>query len=42
MHTSGGHLNALGSHALKMEAKIASLLNASSSDKQKLSEVISE
>jgi len=42
MRTSGGHLNALGSFVLKMEAKIASLLNASSSDKQKLNELISE
>jgi len=42
MRTSAGHLNALGSRSLKMEAKIAGLLNASSSDKQKLNELISE
>jgi len=32
----------LASRLLKMEAKIASLLNVSSSDKQKLNELISE
>ena len=38
MRTSAGHLNALAN----TEAKIASLLNASSTDKEKLNELISE